>query len=173
MIVHPSSSNSLEPSLWIRAVPRCVRRGTVFSWHLQCSLFVRLWGEHLWGSSVGTGQYRIEVVPVDMLLLKMCRASSKSIWHLDIILPHWMGHILSPELLSPLEVQGLPGQGQFPQAGREAALSPSVIPRGGQSSSGVTFGLCPVACSPLGTRAQALLQEELNRVSGHPKSQQT
>lgn len=30
MIVHPSSSNSLEPSLWIRAVPRCVRRGDCF-----------------------------------------------------------------------------------------------------------------------------------------------
>lgn len=133
---------------------------------------------YLWGSSVGTGQYRIEVVPVDMLLLKMCRASFKPIWHLGIILPGWMGHVLSPELLRPLEVQhlcrgqGLPGQGQFPQAGRGAALSPSVIPRGWQSSSGVTFGPCPVACSTLGSRVQALLQEELNRVSGYPKSQQ-
>lgn len=37
------------------------------------------------------------VVPVDMLVLKICGATSEPVWHLGITLADVMGHILSPE----------------------------------------------------------------------------
>lgn len=80
----------------------------------------------------------LQVVPLDVPLLKMWGASSEPVWHLGITLVDVMGHILSPErVVEPFgemqhlcHGQCLPEWGQFPQAGRELMLSPSVIPGG-------------------------------------------
>lgn len=85
----------------MRDVPDCMRSRDCFLLTAVVSAACQAGRGDICGAAVWVQvNIGLQVVPVDMPLLKMWGPSSKCVWHLGITPADMMGHILSPEELA-------------------------------------------------------------------------